>query len=151
MSVSSSGSSSVSTTTTPFCSNCQATAPADARLPPILVKVERMSETVRFLLSVRACSSTAVPPGPYPSYITSSMRAPSESAPVARLIARSMLDAGMLLSFARWTARRRRKFASASGPPSRAAMMISFVSFVKSLPRRASVTALPCLIVDHLE
>ena len=136
--------------TTPFCSNCQATAPAEARLQPVLVKVDLMADTVRFRLSVSVCRRMAVPPGPYPSYVTSSSRCP-ELPPEARLTARSMLLAGMLLSFAFCMAIRRRTFASGSGLPCRAATIISLASLVNSFPRRASVTALPCLIVDHFE
>src|SRR5713226_10113449 len=46
---------------------------------------------------------------------------------------------------------RKRGFESASPPPTRAAMVISRISFVKMRPRLASVAAFLCLIVAHLE
>ena len=42
----------------------KATAPVSARLPPLLVKNERMSEAVRLRLSVIASTISAAPPGP---------------------------------------------------------------------------------------
>src|ERR1017187_1582085 len=46
---------------------------------------------------------------------------------------------------------RRRGFESGSPPPTRAAMVISRITFVKMRPRLASVAAFLCLIVAHLE
>src|SRR5581483_8503439 len=67
-------------------------------------------------------------------------------------MARSMLSFGMLAAFAASTAVRRRglKFGSPL-PPSRAATVISLMSFVKTLPRFASLAAFLCLMVLHLE
>src|SRR6478735_5673161 len=42
------------------------------------------------------------------------------------------------------------RFEPGSAPPSFAATMIAFESFVKSLPRFASAAPFLCLIVDHL-
>ncbi len=62
-----------------------------------------------------------------------------------------MLAAGMFTDLAAWIAVRRRGFASGSPPPLRAAMVISLMYLVKTLPRAASVAAFLRLIVDHLE
>src|SRR5512144_918510 len=62
-----------------------------------------------------------------------------------------MLSAGMLEALALSTAVRSRGFASGSPPPMRAAIVISRMSFVKSLPRFASRAPFLCLIVCHLE
>src|SRR3979411_3370 len=65
-------------------------------------------------------------------------------------MARSMLSAGMVTSRALVIARRRRKLAVASPPPSLAATAISRAILVKMAPFLASVAAFLCLIVDHL-
>ena len=62
-----------------------------------------------------------------------------------------MLSLGMLAARALSTARRRRGFAAGSGPPSLAAVAISRISLVNTLPRRASAAPFFRLIVDHLE
>src|SRR5436309_4762281 len=66
-------------------------------------------------------------------------------------MARSMLSVGMLFWRAVVTAVRSRGFALMSPPPSRAATVISLMNLVKSLPRRASLSAFLCLIELHLE
>ena len=48
----------------PVRSNMKATEPVSPRLPPDLVKKERMSEAARLRLSVSASTMTATPPGP---------------------------------------------------------------------------------------
>src|SRR5882762_7176929 len=62
-----------------------------------------------------------------------------------------MLSLGMFSFLAARMAVRRRGFESGSPPPTRAAMVISRISFVKMRPRLASVAAFLCLIVAHLE
>ena len=62
-----------------------------------------------------------------------------------------MLSFGTLLDFAAAIAVRSRGFMSTSPPPARAAAVISFTNFEKSLPRLESFAAFLCLIVDHLE
>src|SRR5205807_1305299 len=89
------------------------------------------------------------PPGPYPSYVSSSYVTPSSS-PVPRLMARSMLSFGMLLAFASAMAARRRGLPLTSPPPMRAATVISLRMRVKTLPRFASAAPFLCLMVDHL-
>src|SRR5438132_1531285 len=76
--------------------------------------------------------------------------APSSVAPLPRAMARSMLSFGIDASRAFSIAFRRARFASGSGPPSRAATMIARASFEKSWPRRLSVAPLACLIECHL-
>jgi hypothetical protein len=66
-------------------------------------------------------------------------------------MARSMLSLGMLEARAFSMTRRRRGLAAGSGPARLAAVAISRISFVKTLPRRASATPFLRLIVDHLE
>src|SRR3954468_20435034 len=66
-------------------------------------------------------------------------------------MARSMLSLGMEASLAFWTASPRAGLVSGSPPPSLAATVIARVSFVKSLPRRASTIAFLCLIPAHFE
>src|ERR1019366_9426987 len=73
------------------------------------------------------------------------------SSPVPRLMARSMLSAGMLTSRAFCIASRSRKLMLGSLPDSRAATVISFPTFVKVWPLRASTTASLCFIPAHLE
>src|SRR5439155_2869277 len=74
----------------------------------------------------------------------------SVPAPEPRAIARSMLSFGIeyerAFSIAFWSAR----FAAGSGPPSRAATMITRASFEKSLPRFASAAPFLCLLELHL-
>ena len=53
-----------STTSCPLRWNIHATLFSAARLPAYFVNVWRISPTVRFLLSVRVCTSSATPPGP---------------------------------------------------------------------------------------
>src|SRR5881296_3730747 len=62
-----------------------------------------------------------------------------------------MLVAGMFTALAALIAERRRGFASASPPPWRAAIVISLMYLLNSLPRAASVAAFLRLIVAHLE
>src|SRR5579875_2817347 len=65
------------------------------------------------------------------------------------MIARLMLSAGILTALAAATAVRNRAFASGS-PPLRAAIMISLIKRVNTLPRLASRAAFLCLMVAHL-
>src|SRR5919199_3343579 len=65
-------------------------------------------------------------------------------------MARWMFSWGMFSARARWTARRRRKFASGSPPPSRAAMAISRAILVNIWPRLASLAPFWRLIWAHL-
>src|SRR5215469_2636702 len=65
-------------------------------------------------------------------------------------MARLMLSAGMFSALAAATAVRKRGFLSTS-PPLFAAMLISFNSRVKILPRLASSAPFLCLMVAHLE
>src|SRR5262245_13882413 len=62
-----------------------------------------------------------------------------------------MLSAGMFTALALSTAVRRRGFEAGSPPPSRAAMDISRMIFVKILPRLASSAPFLCLMECHLE
>jgi hypothetical protein len=89
----------------PFCANCQATGASD---PPVLENTARISDAVRFRLSVIAATMTATFAGPMPSYVTSSYCSASAPAPLARSIARLMFSAGIELDFALSTAIRRR-------------------------------------------
>src|SRR5271155_3903089 len=66
-------------------------------------------------------------------------------------MARSMLSLGIFSPLAVKIAVRRRGFVTGSAPPVRAAMVNSRMSFVKILPRRASVAAFLCLMVAHFE
>ena len=50
-------------TTTPRRLNCHDTAPGSAIDPPVLEKIERMSEPVRLRLSVSTSTMIATPPG----------------------------------------------------------------------------------------
>src|SRR6202049_4401773 len=81
--------------------------------------------------------------------MTSSYASPSSS-PVPFLIARSMVSPGTLFERASTRALRSRGLAFGSPPPRRAATVISRKTLVNTLPRRASVAALRCLIVLHL-
>src|SRR5262245_41444550 len=92
----------------------------------------------------------ATPPGPCPSYDTSSYVTPSSS-PAPFLIARSIVSPGMLAALAAATAVRKRGFELRSLPPIRAAIVKSLMSLVNARPRRASFRAFLCLIVLHLE
>ena len=89
----------------PRCSNCQATG---VREPPDLVKIDRISEAVRFRLSVIVATMTATLDGPRPSYVISSYCSASAPLPVARSMARLMFSAGMELARALSTAIRSR-------------------------------------------
>jgi hypothetical protein len=57
----------------------------------------------------------------------------------------------MLTALALSIASRNLGFPFASPPPSRAAIVISLISFVKILPRLESITAFFLLVVAHLE
>src|SRR5690349_18128261 len=57
-----------------------------------------------------------------------------------------MLSLGMLTALASLIAYRRRRFVSGSPPPSFAATIMAFDSFVHNLPRLASTAAFRCLI-----
>src|SRR5919201_607934 len=74
-----------------------------------------------------------------------------ESAPVPLAIARSMLSLGMRASLAFWIALASAELPAGSPPPSRAATCIARASFVKRLPRLASVAPFLRLICAHLE
>src|SRR5438105_15004516 len=65
-------------------------------------------------------------------------------------MARLMLSAGIFSCLAASTALRRRGFLSGS-PPDLAAMLISLIRRVKTLPRLASSAPFLCLIVAHFE
>ena len=62
-----------------------------------------------------------------------------------------MLSLGIDCFLATVTAVRRRGLALISPPPSRAAIVISLISLVKTLPRLESVIAFLCLIELHFE
>src|SRR5512147_1722769 len=62
-----------------------------------------------------------------------------------------MLSAGMFAALALSNTVRRRGLESGSPPPTRAAIVISRISLVKTLPRFASSAPFLCLIVCHLE
>src|SRR5437867_2475505 len=135
---------------TPFCSNSHWTEPDSPSLPPCLVNVERISDTVRLRLSVATSAITATPPAAWPSYRMLSGAAASPP-PVAFSIARWMFSRGMFTPRARSMASRSRKFPSGSPPPSFAASMISLVIFVKTTPRFASAAPFWRLIWLHFE
>src|SRR5690606_16193080 len=65
-------------------------------------------------------------------------------------MARWMLSLGILAAVALSQARRRRGLASGSGPPARAATVISRMILVQSLPRFASWRPLRCWMFAHL-
>src|SRR2546425_5413793 len=73
------------------------------------------------------------------------------SSPVPFWMARLMLSSGMLTDLAFSTAVRRRGFELASPPPRRAAIDISRMILVKTLPRLASRAPFLCLMEAHLE
>src|ERR1051325_9298644 len=58
---------------------------------------------------------------------------------------------GTELFFAFWIASTRVGLPSTSTPPMRAATSMFLISFAKSLPRLASITAFLCFVVAHLE
>src|SRR6202521_418717 len=62
-----------------------------------------------------------------------------------------MLSLGIFSFLAARIAVRRRGLESGSPPPTRAAMVISRITFVKMRPRLASVAAFLCLMVAHFE
>ncbi len=55
--------------TTPLRLNIRAVDPTSAIVPPLRVTATRTSEAQRFRLSVRHSISSAIPAGPYASYI----------------------------------------------------------------------------------
>ena len=55
------------TITTPLRSNCHETAPGSAIEPPLRENSDRISDPVRFRLSVRHSTIIATPEGAYPS------------------------------------------------------------------------------------
>ena len=59
-------------TTTPRRSNIKETEPLSPRLPPYFTNKDLTFEAVLFLLSVKASTIIATPPGAYPSYLISS-------------------------------------------------------------------------------
>src|SRR2546425_13255204 len=73
------------------------------------------------------------------------------SSPVPFWMARLMLSAGMFTDLAFSTAVRRRGFEFGSPPPRRAAIDISRMILVKTLPRLASRAPFLCLMDAHLE
>ena len=56
--------------TTPLRLNIRAVDPTSAMVPPLRVTATRTSEAERFRLSVRHSISSAIPAGPYASYIS---------------------------------------------------------------------------------
>ena len=62
-----------------------------------------------------------------------------------------MLSFGTDDFFAFWTASNSVGLPARSPPPVRAATSMFLISFAKSLPRLASITAFLCLVVAHLE
>src|SRR6478609_251175 len=76
---------------------------------------------------------------------------PPASRPPPRLTAESMFLFGTELFFAFWIASTRVGLPSGSTPPVRAATSMFLISFAKSLPRLASITAFLCFVVAHLE
>src|SRR5919107_4406628 len=139
------------TITTPLRLNRNDTDPGSAIVPPLRVIAVRTSDAARLRLSVRHSTSSATPPGPYPSYMIVWYSAPPPSAPEPRLTARSMLSLGTEDFFAFWMASYSVGFPPGSPPPIRAATSLFLMSLAKSLPRRASITAFLCLVVAHLE
>src|ERR1700759_3050610 len=77
--------------------------------------------------------------------------APPASSPAPRLRARSTLSAGTDVRRAFWIASYSVGLPAGSPPPVRAATSMFLISFAKSLPRRASMTAFLCFVVAHLE
>ena len=61
---------SLATVTTPLRLNIRAVEPASAIVPPLRVTATRTSEAERLRLSVRHSISSAMPAGPYASYIS---------------------------------------------------------------------------------
>jgi len=91
-------------------------------------RFEDNGDPARAVAFITICSSCAPP-----------------NSPVPFLIARSMLSLGIDCCLATVTAVRRRGLPLISPPPRRAAMVISLMSLVKSLPRLASRAAFLCL------
>ena len=58
---------------------------------------------------------------------------------------------GTELFFAFWMASKSVGLPAGSAPPVRAATSMFLISFAKSLPRLASITAFLCFVVAHLE
>ena len=73
------------------------------------------------------------------------------SSPAPRLIARSMLSAGIEDFLAFVIASNNVGFPSRSAPPLRAATSIARICFAKTFARRLSIIAFLCLVVAHLE
>src|SRR5262244_1769944 len=141
---------SASTWITPRRSNIQATQPAVPMRPLCFSKMCLISGPVRFLLSVSTRTSTATPPGPYPSYVISSNCSPGPP-PVPFSMARLTLSAGMLAALADSIAALSRMLALGSPPPCLAATVISRRIFEKSFPRCTSALPFFRLIWDHRE
>src|SRR5690606_16841014 len=80
----------------------------------------------------------------------SSYDTPSRS-PVPRCVARSIVSRVMFAASALSIAVRRRGFVAGSPPPMRAAVVISRISFVNSLPRFASWAFFRCWMFAHFE
>src|ERR1044072_4624691 len=77
--------------------------------------------------------------------------APPASRPAPRLTALSMFLFGTDCFLAFWMASKSVGVPSMSAPPIRAATSMFLISFAKSLPRLASITAFLCFVVAHLE
>src|SRR5487761_1990549 len=77
--------------------------------------------------------------------------APPDSKPAPRLIARSMLSAGMELFLAFATASNKVGLPTISAPPVRAATSIALTNLTNDFARRESIIAFLCLVVAHLE
>ena len=132
---------------TPFCAKRKLSDPFVPSEPFRLVNIERTLLTVRLLLSLKHSMKIAIPPGPYPSKVSSCSDSGSFS---ALLMARSMLSLGILIPLALFTATRRRGLPLISDPPSFTAIVISFKTREKALLRFASAAPFLRLIVDHL-
>ena len=91
----------------------------------------------------------ATPPAANPSNMISSSFAPCNS-PVPRLIARSMLSAGMFTARAFWMSVRRAGLEATSFPDAPTTIMISLAILLKILPFLASAAPFLCLILAHL-
>src|SRR5215813_12538221 len=141
---------SASTWITPRRSNIQATQPAVPMRPLCFSKMCLISGPVRFLLSVSTRTSTATPPGPYPSYVISSNCSPGPP-PVPFSMARFTLSAGMFAALADSMAALSRMLAFGSPPPCLAATVISRRILEKSFPRCTSALSFFRLICDHRE
>ena len=117
------------------------------RLPPRLLKMDRTTLMVRFLLSVRQSINTPMPLGSMPSKVSSMKEELSLS---ALLMARWMVSLGIFIPLAFCTADLSLGFDSISVPPTLAATVISLINLVKSFPLLASLAPFLRLMVDHL-